>query len=537
MRLKTSICALALFVGFCTAVPIVEDQIINEREVRAAVIGRPDQANLNPADYLVQFGYLQELKQGVQYDPQSVTDAIKSFQRMADIPQTGNIDEETQKMMLSPRCGVSDQVGSGKLGATKTKYQKTKRYALQGGAWSRKDLTYKFHSYSRHLTQSQVRDAIYRAFKLWSDVSELTFREVSSGEADIVIEFATYQHSDGAYAAFDGPGGTLAHAYFPENGDAHFDDSETYTVYTDQGTNLYIVAAHEFGHSLGLGHSSSRGALMYPWYQGYVPNYKLPQDDTLGIQQLYGLPDTSRPGEEGGDGSSKPDKPDRPDQNIPPESCTDPFDTIFRDKDGTTWAFRGKFAWKINEVGVEEGYPVKISRIFKGLPGNINAAVTSSWSGRTYFFKGDRMWRYLGHDLEAGFPKRLPRANGVKKNLDAAFVWGGNGQIYLFKGNLYWQFNEYRQSVEPGYPQKIKSHWKGAPKYIDAAFQWENGKTYFFKGDEYWRFDDIQLKVDKGYPKSKAKYWMGCSGDSPFEKLQQGPLTRSGGIARDAVTG
>ena len=54
------------------------------------------------------------------------------------------------------------------------------------------------------------------------------------------------------------------------------------------GTSLFAVAAHEFGHSLGLSHSSVRGALMYPWYQGLSSNYKLPEDDKHGIQQMYG---------------------------------------------------------------------------------------------------------------------------------------------------------------------------------------------------------------------------------------------------------
>lgn len=52
--------------------------------------------------------------------------------------------------------------------------------------------------------------------------------------------------------------------------------------------SLFSVAAHEFGHSLGLSHSSVQGSLMYPYYQVLKDDFKLPYDDTVGIQQLYG---------------------------------------------------------------------------------------------------------------------------------------------------------------------------------------------------------------------------------------------------------
>lgn len=45
------------------------------------------------------------------------------------------------------------------------------------------------------------------------------------------------------------------------------------------------MAAHEFGHGLGLHHSDDPDALMAPFYRGYVEveGYELPQDDINGI--------------------------------------------------------------------------------------------------------------------------------------------------------------------------------------------------------------------------------------------------------------
>jgi len=247
--------------------------------------------------YLQKFGYLSNLGNTPNYSPgvdtgdtpskprngssESFIKAIKTFQEFAGLPLSGKLDEVTLEFMSLPRCGVKD------FSVEST--GNTSNYAVQGSRWGKNRLTFRVTEYSSTMSEVLIDSNVEKAFKFWSDVTNLEFVSKDVGEVDIDIGFFAFDHGDGD--PFDGMGGTLAHAYFPRyGGDVHMDESEAWSMGSREGTNFLQTLTHEIGHSLGLSHSRVSASVMAPFYRGWDPNFKLHADDIQGIQSLYGKP-------------------------------------------------------------------------------------------------------------------------------------------------------------------------------------------------------------------------------------------------------
>jgi Matrixin/Putative peptidoglycan binding domain len=231
--------------------------------------------------YLRRFGYLDvpgdiELSTGAA--DEATVRALESFQGLFGLPRTGEFDNVTREVMARPRCGLPD------LNSSVTFVSRC--------PWRQATLSFAFDIGTPDIAGTELR-AVTAAIATWQAVCPLTFIEVAPSENPNVL-IGWRPPND---PALDMTGGIIAHADFPPDCSIitrtlpkplHFDDEHLWsTTGTTTALDVQSVALHEFGHILGLQHSTSASAVMFPTIGFGEIKRELTQDDRDGISDLY----------------------------------------------------------------------------------------------------------------------------------------------------------------------------------------------------------------------------------------------------------
>ncbi|HTB13330.1 MAG TPA: matrixin family metalloprotease [Bryobacteraceae bacterium] len=196
---------------------------------------------------------------------------------------------------LAQGLPVRPCVGALTTNGATTQSIPTYGYGWDGPGLGAATVFYYYSNVTSQLNALSAKAEIARAMAQWSSAVKVTWAPGSSATANqtVNILWATYAHGD-AYP-FDGPGGVLAHTFYPANpnpepigGDMHLDDSESWHIGTN--TDLFSVTLHELGHALGLGHSDNPSDVMYPYYKMVTG---LSVGDIAAIQTLYAAQGTA----------------------------------------------------------------------------------------------------------------------------------------------------------------------------------------------------------------------------------------------------
>nr|XP_020034945.1 matrix metalloproteinase-21 [Castor canadensis] len=449
----------------------------------------------------------------------TLAEAMRRFQRANALPASGKLDVATLAAMNRPRCGVPDtrmplqatlttppaprtplgprprarpkrflQMLLPRLGGQQE--DSSGRRAIQ--AFSKKTLTWRLVSeaYSSQLSVEEQRYIFRLAFRMWSEVTPLNFREdlTAPGTAvDIKLGFGRGRHL-GCPRVFDGSGQEFAHAW--HLGDIHFDDDEHFTPPTsDTGISLLQVAVHEIGHALGLSHTYRMGSIMQPNYIPQEPAFELDWSDRKAVQKLYG-------------------------------SCEGSFDVAFdwirkeRNRYGevrvrfSTYFFRKSWYWLYENRNNRTRYgdPLQILTGWRGIPTQNLDAFVHIWTwtrDERYFFKGNQYWRYDSDKDQAhtedeqgrSYPKLISEGfPGIPSPLDTAFYDRRQQLIYFFKESSVFAFDVNRNQVLNSYPLKITEAFPAITPQnhpfssIDLAYySYAHNSVFFFKGNAYWK--------------------------------------------------
>uniref|UniRef100_W5L3D5 Matrix metallopeptidase 17b n=1 Tax=Astyanax mexicanus TaxID=7994 RepID=W5L3D5_ASTMX len=484
-------------------------------------------------DWLTKYGYLPppDPSTGQLQAWSAVTQAVKAMQMFAGLNDSGTLDEETLRLMQTPRCSLPDDVG-GQMAPLSAPHSKTRGQRMRRAvsSWKRRNINWRLRSYptSSTLSREMIRSLVFYALRVWAEPTPLEFHEVGGPEgADLQIDFLHGSHGDGY--PFDGVGGAVGHAFFPSDpdraGGVHLDAEEEWAFRqpASEGTDLFTVLVHELGHALGLSHSSARRSVMRPYYQGPLADplhFSLGSPDREHITTLYGKRSehlqTDSPPLQTDDLKHHHESTQRITHmhrhthrymdSLSLDRCNTSFDAVAKIR-GETFFFKGGSMWRVNRGGLVSGRAVPVHRLWGALPLSmppLQAVLERQEDHAIIFISGSQFWLFKDLSLQDGFPQPLSvlapeGSDGVWQGLhwdpEAGVVWGSQ--------------REALEEESEAWTELIKGG-------VNGIITEKNGSIYLFKDFSYWKFSHPGSAPEEGYPRPLATDWLDCPNPSIY---------------------
>jgi len=169
-------------------------------------------------------------------------------------------------------------------------------YVLNNVTWSQRPVLYYVNTTNLDLPDVVIPPALAVGANAWSTQTAASFRFQYAGTSSL-----TTNTNDGINVVMfrnASSGSAIATTYWWSSGSRIIDADIVFwdggfTFFTGSSgcsNGFYVedIAAHEFGHALGLGHSTSPSATMYPSVSTCnMSNRTLDADDIAGVQALY----------------------------------------------------------------------------------------------------------------------------------------------------------------------------------------------------------------------------------------------------------